>query len=112
MKKTLTFTAIAIAFFAMGGLSSSAQIVKIKPQPPQAKVVKPPSLGSKYIWRDGQWQWTKKIHKYEWIQGHWVKRKKGHQWVSGYWKKASGGFKWNPGHWAGGYKKFSKIRGY
>ena len=87
-------------FILFIGFSAAAQVVvKVRPNRPKIKVVKPKQPDKNHIWVDGHWVWNPRSKNYVWKRGYWEPVRTGHRYVAGHWEKAPGGWKWIPGAW-------------
>ncbi|MFH0894413.1 MAG: YXWGXW repeat-containing protein [Bacteroidota bacterium] len=96
-------------FLMLSSVVGAQSTFKIKQAAPKVIVSKPVSPGSKYVWTDGRWKWSKKTNQYIWIDGNWIRKKKGHHWFEGYWEKSNNGWKWIPGRWVKNHKNMSRL---
>ena len=90
--------------FLLGMISLSAcghAIVYVRQSPPSTKIVevKPTKSFAKAVWIPGHWKWSRRRHKYIWVNGRWKKVKKERAWINGHWKKTPHGWIWLDGHW-------------
>ena len=88
-----------LVLFINLGISSYAQVVKEKPEPPENKGTIPTLPQTGMVWVDGFWRWDLEKNEYVWCMGHYVKPIKDHFWENGKWKKMRNGYKWIPGKW-------------
>lgn len=81
-------------------LPANAQVVvKIRPEPPKAVVVRPAMPGPGMMWIEPDWYWSKNKKAYVWREGRWVHPRKRAVWVPGHWQAVPGGHNWSPGYW-------------
>lgn len=98
MKKIQILVVAAACMFSV--FTSAAQVVvKIRPVPPKAVVVRPVVRERGMVWIEPDWYWSPKLNRYVWRDGRWVRPRKHAIWVSGYWAEVSGGHVWHPGYW-------------
>src|SRR5258708_3990095 len=101
MKKSGILIAFMAGLWMTSPLRSNAQfIVRERPVPPPVVVVRPAAPRPAYIWVDGEWRWSRRMHAYVWTEGRWKRPHKGRVWVPGHWVDVEDGSEWIPGHWA------------